>query len=121
MLAAGAVAPYCDAPRVGAELDSMRRRPSRRVQAIVGSGRKFVLGRQSVIDRSNDAAGAGTQISAHPIMGIEAAQYEATAVKEHQQRKGTSTVWRVDAEAQRLLRPVNRLLANSGDVRWACH
>jgi len=76
--------PYRDPRWVGAELDSMRSRPSRRVQAIVGSGRKFVLRRQSVINRNNDAAGAGTQISAHPIMGIEAAQHEATAVKEHQ-------------------------------------
>ena len=43
-----------------AELDGMHRRPARRVHAIVDAGREFVLGRQPVIDRSNDAAAAGT-------------------------------------------------------------
>ena len=69
-IAAGAVAPHCDARRVCTELDGVQRYPSRRVQAIFQSGRKFVLGRQPVIDRGNNTPGAGTQIAGHSVMRI---------------------------------------------------
>ena len=47
----------------------------------------LVLGRQAVVDRCNDTLRACTQISAHAGVRIEAAQNEAAAVKEHEQRK----------------------------------
>ena len=101
-VAVGAVASHCDVRRVRAEFVCTRRRPARRVQAIVNTGGEFVLGSQAVIDRGDDAAGAGTQISAHPVMRIEAAQDEAADVKEHEQRKRACAVWRVEAKAQPL-------------------
>src|SRR5215831_13647515 len=98
-VAACTVAGDSDPPYIGAKFGRMRRRPARRVQAIVDAGREFVLWRQAVVDRGNDAAAAGAQISAHAVMRIEAAQYEAAAVKEHEQWKRTRAVRRIDAKA----------------------
>jgi hypothetical protein len=80
----GAVASDGNANWVGAQLGGMCCGPARRMQAIVDAGREFVLGRKAIIDRGDDASSAGAQISAHPVMGVQAAQDETAAVKEHE-------------------------------------
>ena len=54
-------------------------------------------------------------------MGIEAAQDEPAAVKEHEQRKRACAVRCVDAEAQRPARSVDRVLAHPSDVGRGRH
>jgi hypothetical protein len=88
---------------------------------IVDAGREFVLGRTAIIDRRDDASSTGAHISAHPVMGVQAAQDETAAVKEHEQREGCRAVRRVDANAQRPARPVDGLLADAGNVGRGCH
>ena len=90
-------------------------------KAILDPGREFVLGREAVIDRDDDASRAGAQIAAHAVMRVEAAQHKAAAVKEHQQRKRARAVRRIDAEAQRPARPIDRLLADSCDLGGRRH
>jgi hypothetical protein len=38
--------------------------------------RELVLGREAIVDRRDDAPRTGTQIAAHPVMGIKAAQHD---------------------------------------------
>ena len=91
------------------------------MQTIVDAGREFVLGRKAIIDRSGDAARAGAQIAAHPVVSFEATQHETAAVKEHQQWEWTHAMRRVNSDAQRSARAVDGSLANTGDIGGGCH
>src|SRR6516164_10491469 len=108
----GAVAGDSKPHWVGAELGGMRRDPSRRMQTIVDAGWEFVLGREAIIDRSDDAPCTGAKIAAHPVVSFEATQHETAAVKEHQQWEWTHAMRRVNSDAQRSARAVDGSLAN---------
>ena len=117
----GAVAGDGNAHWIGAQLGGMCRGPASRIETIVDARREFVLGRKTIIDRGDDASRTGAQIAAHPIVGIQAAQHETAAMKEHQQREWPSAVRRIDADTQSSARPVDGPLADLGDFGRGRH
>jgi hypothetical protein len=50
-----------------------------------------------IVDRDDDAGRPGAEIAARGVVGVEVAEHDAAAVKEHQQRKGAGAGGRVDA------------------------
>ena len=57
----------------------------------------------------------GAQIAAHAVMRIQAAQHEAAAVEEHQQRKWPLPHWPIDAQLQVATRTLHGTLGNRCD------
>src|SRR3954447_6031544 len=88
--------------------------PRRCRDGVLDSGGKFVLRRQSVIDGNNDELTFVGELPAHHVMGIEIADYPATAMKKHQTWREpvgcSECLRRVDAGSDRAVR--------RGDREW---
>ena len=87
-VAAGAVAADDHPRRIGAERGGMLRAPAGGGQAVLRRRRERVFRRQAVVDRGDDAARPGAEVAADAVMRVEAAEHEAAAMVEDQQREG---------------------------------
>src|SRR5207253_6189949 len=97
-IAAGAVA--ADGDAVGVDVERTRAVSDAfggRV-TIVRRGRKFVFGGEPVVDRHGDAAGAGSEITADDVVGLETANDPSAAVEVDQRAKGTAAGGAVNAD-----------------------
>src|SRR5581483_827841 len=99
-VAAGAITPDSYACGVNIQLGPMSSDPLRRGIAIVGSSRKLVFGSQPIIYRYHDTASFVRQAAAEGIVCIQVANHPATAMKEHERRKGTFSLWGINSDRQ---------------------
>ena len=83
-IAAGAVAANHEPRCVDAEFLRVGGDPCRRGDGVIDGGRKFMLGRQAIIDGDNDELTFVGQLAAHHIVGIEIADHPAAAMEKHQ-------------------------------------
>ena len=85
--AARAVATDGDARSVQPQRSAVLRHPDQVLPGVLGRGREFVRRRQTVIQRDHSRAGQPAQLAAQHIVGIDAAQGEAAAMKVQQHRQ----------------------------------
>src|SRR6266478_5355590 len=101
-----------DARGITTELRRVLRHPPDCEHAIIDSSREFVLGSEAIVDRDNQAIGAGAKVPAHAVVRIEAAEDEAAAVKEHEERVRSRRVRGVDPQGHRTTWPLHGVLAH---------
>jgi len=77
--------------------------------------------RKSVIHRDHHAPGPGTQVAAYPVMRVQAAQHEAAAVQEHQQRERSRPQGLIDAQPKVPARPADAAFGHAADDGGRCH
>ena len=95
--------------------------PARGEHAVVQAGGEFVLGRQAIIHRDHDALRAGAQVAAHAVMRVQAAQHEAAAVEECQQRERPLPDRPIDAQLQVAARALDGAFGYRADRRGWRH
>src|ERR1700686_1725044 len=94
----------------------MIRDPSGRRDRVIDGGRKFMFGREPVIDGDDEKLSLIGELAAHHVMRIKIADHPATAVKEHQARRKSARLprrlRRIDARRARSVRGGDRQRLN---------
>ena len=89
-VAAGAVAADREPGGVTAELGRVLAKPRDDRVRVLHAGREPVLGRETVVDRDDDAAGRVADRAAHAVVGVEVADHPPAAVEERDDGRRTA-------------------------------